>query len=54
MPVQRYIDQLDGSVKVAIKRKGFRLGLLVMGNRHAKVLSKPTKTHKAGMEKIAS
>ena len=54
MPVQRSIDLLDGTVKVAVKRKGFRLGLLVRGTRHAKVLSKPPKTHKAGMEKRAS
>jgi hypothetical protein len=54
MPVQRSIDLLDGTVKVAVKRKGFRLGLLVRGTRHAKVLSKPPKTHKAGMKKRAS
>ena len=54
MPVQRCIDLLAGTVKVAVKRKGIRLGLLVQGNRHAKVLSKPPKTHKAGMEKRAS
>jgi hypothetical protein len=53
MPVQRSIDLLDGTVKVAVKRKGFRLGLLVRGTRHAKVLSKPPKTHKAGMKKKA-
>jgi hypothetical protein len=54
MPVQRCIDPLEGTVKVAVKRKGIRLGLLVRGTRHAKVLSKPPKTHKAGMEKRAS
>ena len=54
MPVQRCIDLLEGTVKVAVKHKGIRLGLLVRGNRHAKVLSKTHKTHKAGMEKRAS
>ena len=54
MPVQRCIDLLEGTVKVAVQRKGIRLGLLVRGNRHAKVLSKPPKTHKAGMEKRPS